>query len=349
MPFTISKPSHLRKSDYPLIFLNRMGLFNIIRKSTPNVLTVLNYHRIDDPNRAGFDTFRPNVSATPEMFAIQMDYLARYYNVISGTELINYIKHGKKLPSYAALITFDDGYLDNYVHAYPILKARNLPAIIFLATDYIETGIPFYWDYIAYCFYHTSKGEAELPGLGVQIWSDNGGRDRVMQKWIEWLKSLLETEKQVAVRQLSEILDVHISDVAFANLTVSWAQAREMSDNGIEMGGHTASHPILTRISLDEATNELRKSKQHIEDVLGKRVSTFAYPNGQETDFNHEIAGRVGTVGYGAAFTLLSGPTRYGTVSNQPYTIRRIFMSHEDNISRFVAKLIGVPRIISRW
>lgn len=315
----------------------------------PGVLTVLNYHRIDDPGRAGFDTFRPNVSATPEMFARQMDYLTQYYNVISGTELVNSIKHGKKLPPHAALITFDDGYLDNYVHAFPVLKARNLPAIIFLATDYIEADKPFYWDYVAYCFFHSSRTQIDLPGLGVQVWSDSGVRDGVMQKWIEWLKELPEREKQKAVERLPEILGVHVNDSIFADLTISWTQAREMSDNGIEMGGHTASHPILTRISPDGATNELMKSRQSIEDALGKRVTSFAYPNGQSTDFNNEIVRRVNQAGYEMAFTLLSGPTCYRTVTRQPYTIRRIFLSYEDNFSRFVAKLIGIPRVISGW
>jgi len=339
----------LRKSDYLLILLYKMGLFGAARMLMPSVLTVLNYHRIDDPNRTGFDTFRPNVSATPEMFARQMDYLVSNYNVISGSELVAFIQHEKKLPPNAAVITFDDGYLDNYINAYPILKARNLPAIIFLATDYIGTNKPFYWDWVANCFYHTRKDNVELPNLGLQTWQNDAMRDKVMLRWIESLKKMPESEKQTFLNRLPEILEVSINNSAFTNLMISWAQAREMSEHRIEMGGHTVSHPILTRISLDDVTMELSKSKKHIEEEVGKPAISFAYPNGQSTDFNAEIASRVASVGFKTAFTLLSGPTRYRTVANQPFNIRRIFLSYEDNFSRFVAKLTGVPRVISRW
>lgn len=340
---------HLRKSDYPIILLHKLGIFNGARWLTPRHLTVLNYHRIDDVNRSGFDTFRPNVSASQAEFARQMDFLARNYRIISVADIVAFIKTDRALPPRAALITFDDGYIDNYTNAYPILKSRGLPAIIFLTTGYIESDRPFYWDLAAYCFYHTKKEAAELPCVGTQFWSNETTRDRVMYRWIEAIKMLPEGEKQLAVTRLPEILGVNIPGRAFANTMISWTHAREMSDNGIEMGGHTVNHPILTRISLGEAISEIVKSKQRIEDELRKPVSTFAYPNGQLADFNMEIAQQVKQAGYESAFSLLSGPTRYATVARQPFAIRRIFLSHEDNFSRFVAKLTGVPRMISRW
>jgi peptidoglycan/xylan/chitin deacetylase (PgdA/CDA1 family) len=342
-------PLRFRKSDYPLILLHKLGIFDAARISMPNVLTVLNYHRIDNPHRTGFNTFRPNVSATPEMFARQMDYLVQKYRVISGSELVAFIKHKSKLPPNAALITFDDGYLDNYTNAYPILKARNLPAIIFLATDYIGTNKPFYWDWVANCFYHTRRDGAELPNLGLQTWKNAAMREKVMLRWIETLKKLPESEKQIILNRLPEILEVNINESIFTGLMISWDQARAMSEHGIEMGGHTASHPILTRISLDDVTMELSKSKGRIEEELGKPILSFAYPNGQSTDFNTEIVARAIGVGYKAAFTLLPGPTRYSTVLDRPFEIRRVFLGHDDNFSRFVAKLTGIPRVISRW
>lgn len=340
---------HFRKSDYLLILLHKMGAFDFVRMLMPNVLTVLNYHRIDEPYSKGFDTFRPNISASPSEFAKQMDFVARNYHVISEAELVAFIRHGQKLPPRAALITFDDGYLDNYTIAYPILKARSLPAIIFLATDYIGVDKPFYWDLVAYCFHHTTKDYADLPHIGGKSWVDDLSRIRVMLAWIETLKRIPDTDRQKIVERLPDILGVGIGDDAFMGLTISWSQAREMNANGIGMGGHTVSHPILTRISLDDATLELSRSKQRIEEELKTPVFSFAYPNGQSTDFNNDIMTRVDQVGYKAAFTLLSGPTRHTTVVNHPFSIRRIFLSHEDNFSRFIAKLTGLPRVIQRW
>lgn len=328
-----------------LNFLQNAGIFEITHKLSRNFLTVLNYHRIDDPFRDGFDTFRSNVSATPSDFARQMDYVAQRYNVISGEELADSVKNRHKLPPHAAMITFDDGYYDNYTNAYPVLKERNLPAIIFLATDYIGEKKPFYWDLIAFCFYHTKKVQAELPYIGLQSWVDETSRNKVMQNWIAVLKKLPEAEKQSHVEKLPDTLEVIIPQDAFSNLMMSWSHARELSEHGIEMGGHTASHPILTRISKQEAGSELARSKQQIEDAIGKRVLSFAYPNGQVGDFNADLITCVRDAGFEIAFTLLSGPTRYSTVMKNPFAIRRIFLTHKDSFSRFVAKLTGISRV----
>jgi peptidoglycan/xylan/chitin deacetylase (PgdA/CDA1 family) len=330
-----------------LNLLQKAGVFEIAHQLSPNFLTVLNYHRIDDPFRSGFDTFCSNVSATPADFANQMDYVANRYNVISGVELADCVKKRRKLPPHAAMITFDDGYYDNYSNAYPILKARNLPAIIFLATDYIGEQKPFYWDLIAYGFHHTKKTQADFPQLGLQSWVDDNSRNKAMQNWIAVLKRLTETEKQALVEKLPGILDVSVPADAFANLMMSWPHARELSENGIEMGGHTASHPILTRISPDDASAELVRSKQRIEEAIGKRALSFAYPNGQSEDFNADLMDRVRDVGFDIAFTLLSGPTRYSTVMKDPFAIRRIFLTYKDSFPRFVAKLTGFGRIKS--
>src|SRR5512141_113212 len=101
------------------------GLIRAGRSLWAKSLTVVNYHRIDDPHRKDFDSFKPNVSATPNDFDRQMDYLAKWFNVVSMQDVVQWLDGQKELPSYAALITFDDGYLDNYTFAYPILRSHN--------------------------------------------------------------------------------------------------------------------------------------------------------------------------------------------------------------------------------
>jgi hypothetical protein len=84
------------------------GLIRAGRGLWAQSLTVVNYHRIDDPSRKDFDSFKPNVSATPEDFNQQMDYLAKWFNVISVRDLVQWLDGEKELPPFAALITFDD-------------------------------------------------------------------------------------------------------------------------------------------------------------------------------------------------------------------------------------------------
>jgi peptidoglycan/xylan/chitin deacetylase (PgdA/CDA1 family) len=166
-----------------------------------------------------------------------------------------------------------------------------------------------------------------------------------MQNWIAALKKLPESEKQKIVHQLPEMMAVHVPKDAFGNIMMSWDHAREMSENGIEMGAHTVSHPILTRISIEETSQELINCKRHIEAQINRPALRFAYPNGQAGDFNTEIMKKVQQTGFEAAFTLLPGPTQKAEVLKNPLAIRRIFLSHRDTFPRFVAKLVGLDRI----
>lgn len=325
-------------------FAFHSGLVRFGRGFFKNSLTVLNYHRIDDPDRADFDTFKPNVSARPEDFARQMDYVARWFNVISTRGLVDWLDGKASLPPHAALITFDDGYLDNFTNAYPILRAHNFPAVIFLTTNHIESDIPFYWDLAAYCFHHTKRDSIQFPNGTIRKWNSRAEAEQVCGELIESLKAMREDEKRAWTARLPELLDVSIPDGFFRNLMMSWAQAREMNRNGIEFGGHTMSHPILTRVALEKAKGEIEGSKTRIEAELGERIFGFAYPNGLTSDFNSNIERLVAEAGYAAAFTLLNGPSRIAEVKRRPFAIRRIFISHKHSLPQFAALVSWVNR-----
>ncbi|HLO14188.1 MAG TPA: polysaccharide deacetylase family protein, partial [Anaerolineales bacterium] len=171
-------------------FVDKTGLIRAGRSLWAKSLTVVNYHRIDDPHRKDFDSFKPNVSATPAEFDRQMDYLAKWFNVVSLKRVVEWLDGHTGLPPYAALITFDDGYLDNYTSAYPILCQHNFPALIFLTTEHIGTDAPFYWDMAAYCFHHTQSDHLTFPDGRIERWSDEKQLEQVSKNWIELMKAL---------------------------------------------------------------------------------------------------------------------------------------------------------------
>jgi peptidoglycan/xylan/chitin deacetylase (PgdA/CDA1 family) len=323
----------------------RAGIFDAYHALRPRRLTVLSYHRVDDPYRAGFDTFRPNVSATIAGFAAQLDYVLERFNVVSNAEVVAWLSVKGDLPDYALLITFDDGYSDNLRNAAPILKARQLPALIFLTTDYIGQARPFYWDLVAYCFARTERDMADLPLLGRRSWPGAEARAAVVRAYCERLKLISEADKLIQVEQLPEILDVSIPSDAFAGLTLTWEQVRELAVAGIDVGSHTMSHPILTRIPIEQAREELAGSRARIEAQGGRPVVSLAYPNGLATDFSPQIEALARDAGYLAAFTLLPGPSSYAHVRRAPMQIRRIFIGHKDTLPRFAAKVSGVGRL----
>src|SRR5919197_5136055 len=90
-------------------FAHRTGLIRAGRVLWSKSLTVVNYHRINDPERKDFDSFKPNVSATPAEFERQMDYLSNWFQVVTARDVVQWLDGQRELPPYAALITFDDG------------------------------------------------------------------------------------------------------------------------------------------------------------------------------------------------------------------------------------------------
>ena len=154
-----------------------------------------------------------------------------------------------------------------------------MPAVVFLATDYIGQDSPFYWDLVAYCFHHTVKKDANLPLVGRKEWLDEKSRTGVMSDWIKVLKTLPDEEKWTFVRKLPQILSVTISEKAFAGQHLTWDEVRTMVASGIDMGAHTQSHPILTRISIEQVEKEVKGAKERIEQEIGMPVKTFADPN----------------------------------------------------------------------
>ncbi|MEW6406133.1 MAG: polysaccharide deacetylase family protein [Chloroflexota bacterium] len=321
------------------------GLIRAGRFLWPKSLTILNYHRVDRrPDQPGSDTFKPNISATLEGFNEQMEYISRWFNVASLRDVIQWLDGQRNLPPHAALITFDDGYLDNYTVAFPILQKFNFPAVIFLTTGHIEKEAPLYWDLVAYCFYHTQRTEVDAPDGKKRHWENQNQLDSTVREWTEALKTLPDAEKQKWLTSLPDRLEVSVPHGFFRRLMMSWDQIREMAGKGIEFGAHTVTHPILTRISLEQAREEIQGSKSEIERQLGQSIHSFAYPNGMSTDFNADIQALVRNAGFKAAFTLIDGPTSQREVKANPFTIRRIFISHRHSLPRFAALVSGFNR-----
>ena len=313
----------------------------------PRCLTVLAYHRIADPHQADFRTYRANVSATPANFAAQLDFLHKHFQPVSLAEVLAWLEEGRSLPRYPALVTFDDGYADNWSAAMPALRAHQTPAHIFLATAYIGQNRPFFWDLAAYCFHHTPLPEAELPGQGRVSWPDPQSKQSALENWLAWLKNLPDAAKWVALEQLPDQLHVTIPDNAFAGLHLTWDQVRQMAREGISFGAHTHTHPIMTRISLPQARHEANLSRARLQEELGQSVTTFAFPNGQATDFNTRLQDMLHQCGFRAAFTLLPGPNRARQARRAPFAIRRVAIHYRDALPRFAGKVMGLTRLIN--
>jgi peptidoglycan/xylan/chitin deacetylase (PgdA/CDA1 family) len=307
-------------------------------------LTVLAYHRIIDYQRPDFADYLPVVSATPAMFEQQMAFVRDHFHVISLDDLHRALTAGAPLPDNPLLITFDDGYLDNYTNAYPILKRFGFPAVIFLATSRMDDPTPLWWDAVARYFHHTPRTEAKLPLVGEVALGDD--RRALLDRLLGELKTLPEADKQAAVEQVRAALAV--TDPDDAPLFMSWDQVREVVSNGVDCQAHTVTHPIMTRISVDEQHRQLERSRAHIMEQTGKDVAAFAYPNGTHADYAPETMRLLQDTSYKTAFTLTAGPMRWRQVKVHPLQIRRVYLGYQDTFELFALKVMGLPALFDR-
>lgn len=304
-------------------------------------LTVLLYHRLLASNRCEQGRYPAVVSATQAQFENQMAFVARHFHPIDVARLLDWLSGRTGLPPRPLLITFDDGYRENLDLAWPVLQRFGLPAVLFLATDYIGSDLAFEWERAAHCFAHSTKYAADLPLLGQQSWTTAAKKLTVMQRWYRFIQVQPEPARLEAMRRLPTALGVMLDQHKFRHICLDWGQVRQLCESGLDLGSHTQSHSLLDRLDPDRVRTELNGSRAKIQEATGQPVRVFSYPNGVQTVATQDL---VREAGYEAAFATSSGTSRLVILPEHPLCIRRISVSRADTASRFVAKLVGLHR-----
>ena len=264
--------------------------------------TVLIYHRVNDNG----NPFEIDVVST-SVFEEQMRYLAKYFNVLAVDEVVEIVKSGGRLPERCVSVTFDDGYEDNFTCAFPVLRKYGLPATVFLTAGCIDRRESLWFDRVLYVFKNTSRSEAYLPYIGMRLpLGDCSIRVRSAIRVLYALMALPGQERLFQVDELFSYLGVERPS-SIPDHLLTWEQIREMAEYRISSGSHTLTHPILSRITSDQAGKELIESKRLIEARTGHRVRVFAYPNGKPSDYSAETMDLLKNAGYTAALTTTPG------------------------------------------
>jgi peptidoglycan/xylan/chitin deacetylase (PgdA/CDA1 family) len=278
--------------------------FPYVRRRRARTLQILLYHRVsDDPG--------PFLPATPlAVFRTQVALLSERCTILPLDEAAERLAR-RDLPDNAVALTFDDGYRDNYLHAFPILREHGATATIFLATDAIGSERLLWHDRVISAFRGTDR--TRLASLGDDgpelVWESDDERERVMWRVLADLRDREEPERADRIRRLVEALGGGRAP-AHPRLMLTWDEVREMAAAGIGFGGHTRTHPILSRVTPERAREEIVGSKLEIEKRLGAPARCFAYPNGRPGDYDETTKRIVREAGYACAVTTRSGANR---------------------------------------
>lgn len=293
-------------------------------------LIIVTYHRVlpePDPLLPSEPDTRP--------FRIQVSFLARHLRVFALREALQRLRDGT-LPRRAVCITFDDGYANNLHCALPVLQSLGLPATVFVATGYLNGGCM--WnDGVIETFRRTRERVLDLTGLGLGRYelTNAANRRAGIADVLGQLKYRPLAERTATVAAMARLADVQLPH----DLMLTSAELRSLHDQGVEIGGHTVNHPILARVSPDEARREIGDGAAQLAAITGTRPQVFAYPNGRPgTDFGPEHGQMVKDAGFTHALTTEWGLGRQQT---DPYRVPRVTLWSR-TVPRLTANLMSL-------
>lgn len=267
-------------------------------------LSVLIFHRV---------LLAPDPLFPDEMHAARFDelcgWLAAWFNVLPLDLAVQHLQAGT-LPARAACITFDDGYADNHHVALPILQRHGLTATFFIATGFVDGG-RMWNDTIIETVRACQAPVLDVSALGLcsHALGTVAAQQAAIAALIGQIKYRPVAERISLTEDIAKLAKVQLPK----NLMMTSAEVKAMRQAGMQIGAHTVSHPILAKLTDEQASAEIGDSKRFLEQLLGERIRVFAYPNGKPgEDYSPQSVEVVRSLGFDAAVSTQWGASQMG-------------------------------------
>ncbi len=246
---------------------------------------VLLYHRVTQSQ-----TDPQQLSVTPANFNAHLEHLKNNYHLLTIKEFQYYLENKKKFPKKSVLITFDDGYADNYLEALPILEKHTAQALFYIATGTLNTDVEFWWDAIERIVllsdHKTEEEKYVLNGVEYNLSGlDNTKRFELYEQLLPALRVMNSSLREEKINELGRIFNS--SQGRASHRAMSFEELKKMDlSNASVIGAHTHLHPSLGALTYEEQLKEIETSKNILEQHLNKKITHFSYPFGTIKDFN---------------------------------------------------------------
>lgn len=300
-----------------------LSLLNTIGKRVlSSGASIFMFHRVLP---AGEKCYEPELATSLSNFESVLNWLNQNFDILSLEDVADANAKRKRSGRPVCSITFDDGWVDNYLYAFPLLRKRGIPATIFLPTRFIGTSRRFWQELLWLC-------DARLEATGGKIeaiaevarrfpWFPPARdvlRDYGAARWFLMTRPTEEAEE--FAQALTEL--VRPAGAAEGRAFVNWSEVREMRDNGIAFGSHTLNHALLTQLAPIRAVEEIRESRRELQEYIECNVPTFSYPWGAANP-----VGRQAAIESGYSYAVAIAPGGLAGKTDDPWLLPRIAIS----------------------
>ncbi len=335
--------------------LNLVGINACFRHRNINRVRIFSLHGVGNYDGVhGWTPLRPQLDVKDLRRALRI--LSMRYQFISIDEAVAILAGDKPPMEHVAVLTFDDGYLNNFTQALPVLQELGIPGTFYIATGVVESREPFWFDRLDYVLQAAAKHRIRVELAGRSFEFNSGKRSNITAEYASlraYCKKQFSDDK-VFTKTLND-LSVELEQktgVALQSVLDgdAWAQvisAKEIQEYAredlVQFGGHSVSHLRLSCSSLDKVREELAESKQKLEGWSKKQCEHFAYPSG---DYDEASANAVREAGYRSAVTSDLG---FNAIGDNAYTLKRLSIAVDWNRVELLARASGLEIALMRF
>ena len=322
------------------------GILIWLRRLFKKEIVILAYHRILDTDKEIEYLFDENlISADSDTFQWQVEFLKKHYDVISFEELSERLSGRKKITGKELLITFDDGFSDNYSNAFRILNSVDIPATFYISTSYMNSKKTFWFNEVVHSIKTAENLSFTLNGDRYNFHLTQENRKKSIDIVLNQLKKISNAERIEAIESLYRDLEFNADNIPASERPMTWKNISEMASNNMEIGSHSMSHPILSKLTDTEMEYEIVNSKQTIESVTGKKCRSIAYPVGGHDTFTDKVQQASKLAGYEFGLSYISGNNQVEKLNT--YSLNRLHIERYTNHEEFKLMLY-LPEIYQK-
>ncbi len=331
----------LRAAYAGLLF--HTGLWRLVDRMMPRRLVILFGHCVDAPDVN--EGLPADMKMRGETLTRVLGFLKRRFDLRTIGDAALELRSGANGRSLVAL-SMDDGYRDNATHLLPLLRELSVPATIFLETRPLdERRVNWSHKY----FWLLGRGDVEDFARSYLLRSNDSTACEGLRRALEEADALEYRLKRVLKYDAEPEDRDRVVDELFREaggderalcdrIYMTWDDARRLRDAGWELGCHTVSHPILSRLDADGAYAEIEGAAASMERELGTRGTTLAYPFGRRWDYDEGSRAAAERSGYAFAVNTHAAANSPET---DPHQLFRIAIDDDVSLPVLVAEACG--------